>query len=732
MADALPPGVTLEQIDGGPSYYSSHGFTYAANAGWDDPSFFPIGVWYAHVLTQADADRWKDLGLNTVFALTDDTSLSLLRSNGIWAIIQTGHPASEIGSETVGLLTVDEPNSFQYVSDAIASTPNSLQDGRYWWFNNTWNFIEYGLRMTDSGQTVSGSVSLTTQVTTPNGTKRHIDIQSIDQYWFAGGKASNWTLAAGGILYDLGRNMTIDEAARGSHYGDMVDRLRALQTTYPAPIAAFIETGGAAFEDTSGAYYITPPEMNWAVWSSIIHGARQIIYYNHSHAGPAAVSIDNFAQPYFQTIQPGQSISIYDQAKATNALIEQLAPVINSPTALGYVTVNPAPTTFSGIETMAKYYNGEFYIFADTRFSGAATNINATLTINDPDATSVTVINENRTLSVSNEKFTDTFATGSTVHIYKVNVTVHLELPGSISINDVTISEGNSGTNVATFTVTRSGGTAAFDVNYATSNGTATVADGDYVAASNTLHFATNENAQTISVTINGDTKVEPNETFNVVLSNATNGATLSDSQGVGTITNDDAVAAVAGSVSINDVTISEGNSGTKVATFTVTRSGGTAAFDVNYATSDGTATVADGDYVAASNTLHFGANENTQTISVTINGDTKVEANETFNVVLSNATNGATISDGQGVGTITNDDSAGNATPNLWPMGASRLEVSADGRGAQLRMEFILLRPIFLARCIPAAIPSAWADIRDRMGFCPRVSPRQPDNTIR
>ena len=87
------------------------------------------------------------------------------------------------------------------------------------------------------------------------------------------------------------------------------------------------------------------------------------------------------------------------------------------------------------------------------------------------------------------------------------------------------------------------------------------------------------------------------------------------------------------GSVSINDVTISEGNSGTKAATFTVTRSGGTAAFDVNFATSDGTATVADSDYVAASNTLHFGANENTKTISVTINGDTTVEPNETFNV---------------------------------------------------------------------------------------------------
>src|SRR4029077_18279394 len=97
------------------------------------------------------------------------------------------------------------------------------------------------------------------------------------------------------------------------------------------------------------------------------------------------------------------------------------------------------------------------------------------------------------------------------------------------------------------------------------------------------------QTTQTITVAVAGDTKVEPNETFNLNLSNPTNGATISDGQGIGTITNDDG-AAIAGSVSINNVTISEGNSGTQVATFTVTRSGGTAAFDVNYTTSNGTA----------------------------------------------------------------------------------------------------------------------------------------------
>jgi Ca2+-binding RTX toxin-like protein len=116
-------------------------------------------------------------------------------------------------------------------------------------------------------------------------------------------------------------------------------------------------------------------------------------------------------------------------------------------------------------------------------------------------------------------------------------------------------------------------------------------------------------------------------------------------------------IAAPAGSLSINDVSISEGNGGTKVATFTVTRTGGTAAFDVNFATSNGSAAVADSDYVANAGTLHFGVSVNTQTISVTINGDIKVESSETFLVTLSGATNGATLGGSVGTGTITNDD---------------------------------------------------------------------------
>src|SRR5689334_15208258 len=73
-ASQLPAGVTLQAIDGGPTYYADNGFTYAALAGWDSPSFFPIGLWMAPLRNQSDANRWLDLGLNTAFAMTGDSN----------------------------------------------------------------------------------------------------------------------------------------------------------------------------------------------------------------------------------------------------------------------------------------------------------------------------------------------------------------------------------------------------------------------------------------------------------------------------------------------------------------------------------------------------------------------------------------------------------------------------------------------------------------------------------
>ncbi|MBI1929652.1 PD40 domain-containing protein [Candidatus Poribacteria bacterium] len=115
--------------------------------------------------------------------------------------------------------------------------------------------------------------------------------------------------------------------------------------------------------------------------------------------------------------------------------------------------------------------------------------------------------------------------------------------------------------------------------------------------------------------------------------------------------------------LSIDDVTVIEGNSGTVNATFTVTLSvASNEIVTVNYATADGTA-IADSDYVAASGLLTFDPGDTKKTLTVQVKGDTNLEGDETFFVNLSDATN-ATIVDGQGKGTITNDPTS---TPPLW-----------------------------------------------------------------
>jgi Calx-beta domain/FG-GAP-like repeat/RTX calcium-binding nonapeptide repeat (4 copies) len=233
--------------------------------------------------------------------------------------------------------------------------------------------------------------------------------------------------------------------------------------------------------------------------------------------------------------------------------------------------------------------------------------------------------------------------------------------PPSVSINNVSVVEGNNG-GIAheIFTVTRTGGSGAFNVNYTTADGSATTKDNDYQAQSGVLQFAQGELSKTISVAVVGDAKVEANETFDVNLSGATNGATITQAQGVGTIVNDDVAPPPPPSVSINNVSVVEGNNGGIAhEIFTVTRTGGEGAFDVNYTTADGTATTKDDDYQFQANTLHFAAGVDSETISVAVVGDSKVEANETFDVNLSGATNGATITQAQGVGTIVNDDVA-------------------------------------------------------------------------
>ena len=228
--------------------------------------------------------------------------------------------------------------------------------------------------------------------------------------------------------------------------------------------------------------------------------------------------------------------------------------------------------------------------------------------------------------------------------------------PDSLSIDDVMVTEGNSGTVAAVFTVTRSGNLdAVATVSYTTANGGA-LAGSDYVADSGTLTFGPGVATMTITILVNGDVTDEFDQGFYVNLS-APSGAVITDGQGFGSILDNDPEPTI---TITTKVSAKEGNNNhTTSFVFVVTLSAPSEKYvQVNFATANGTATTADGDYVHRSGTLYFAPGVTSQTISVQVKGDKRKESNETFFVNLSGASN-ATIAAAQAIGEILDDDTS-------------------------------------------------------------------------
>jgi hypothetical protein len=159
-------------------------------------------------------------------------------------------------------------------------------------------------------------------------------------------------------------------------------------------------------------------------------------------------------------------------------------------------------------------------------------------------------------------------------------------------------------------------------------------------------------------------------------LSNAV-GAPIGDTQGIGTIANDDA----APDLSVGNASVTEGNSGQRTLTFNVSLTGDTDLdATVDFATAGVTAT-AGTDYVDGSGTLTIPAGDGAATIAVTANGDTTFESDETLSVTLSDPTD-ALLVDGTAVGTIHDDDKA----PTVLTVGVARAPRSIAVTGVMER----------------------------------------------
>jgi hypothetical protein len=498
---ALPSGVTLQAIDGetmltsttmSHNYYGRNGFSVAASSAyngisWDDPAFFPILNDYA-TYNQSNikiGNVMKDLGINGSIRCNgsagDNTSIKNITAAGLFALQapHTGFIEGGTPNAATSGFNIDEPQSATDIQTPITNAGSALT-GRFMHVNFMgFNFIFNSL----GGQTLAQV--LANAYTNPNGGTYFVSMISADFYFFS---CSNDTAPAQlnnvAYLYGVTAPATFDQAARGSNYGDYLDAFRVIQRTL-APTATYIENVNTLLSD-AGTRAIMAKEWNWAVWSTIVHGARWLLFFG----GTAGNVGFNFNQMGFApSIISGEAISLYDQAKVTNALVTNVARILNSPFALGYATVTPLgyafptrvargdpsdPRNFSfgsnGIEIMAKSYqdgsftpssgplkgytvgNG-FYIFTCVRGSPSQTNIAANFTIANTGSSSVTVLND--------AMFYATLS-GSTLRVTEVGGGSKLRVGQTIYLNGTnfgTISAQTSGTtgSTGTYTLTGSG-----------------------------------------------------------------------------------------------------------------------------------------------------------------------------------------------------------------------------------------------------------------------------------
>jgi hypothetical protein len=365
--------------EGGSGYWS--GFARAVEAGWSDPGFFPIGVWFE---TAYNASAYKAMGFNTMVALAHDGADlgSIGRSTGMFFVPQQDEwTTAEVGANpyVVGWLASDECDMTcaDPVRDqqAVVDRLRARGDGRFVYSN-------YGKAALGTWWNPQNMPALTQMV----------DVASADLYF--------WTDP--NLPYEAPLSPFWPSGAvvrQSPAYGWTVDRMWSFQSsTDRQPTWAFVEDGHPAGE--ASAPTITPEQMEGAVWASVVRDARGIVIFNHSFGGSC------FSFHVLLDCNP----AMRDRVTAMNAKITSLAPVLNSPSYQW--------NAGSGVVTMLKKLDGSWYLFAMPTMTGGTGQ--RTLRFPHTITGTAQVLFENRTLTVTNSTLTDTFTNTNTIHIYKL------------------------------------------------------------------------------------------------------------------------------------------------------------------------------------------------------------------------------------------------------------------------------------------------------------------------
>ncbi len=394
VTSAPPPGVTYRAPDGGTDYFAR----FSGGTIPSSPSFFPLAVWFESVISQSDIDLDKGAGLNTYVVLTVNSDAALVASNGMYFFAHQGAWKAKLPFARAGWELDDEvdmiygaPSGFTHLSTILSSLPA----------DNKPRYANYG----------KGVMAWLDDVDATQFVNAYTHVTSADFYFWTDlniceEQEGGWFYKHLGIPgFSPPRALTTAECRAAWNYGYVIDRLRQLDgmaggtgPTQRRPMWGFVELGNPWSQNVPK---ITPAQVRAAVWHMLIAEARGIIYFNHTFGG-ACISQHILRDPCYATIRA--------EVTTINQRIVALAPVLNAAFADGYVT------TSSGVRVMTKYGpDGAFYVFA-----GSKQHASQTVTFTVAAGATVEVLFENRTLTITGGKFSDTFADGNAIHIYRI------------------------------------------------------------------------------------------------------------------------------------------------------------------------------------------------------------------------------------------------------------------------------------------------------------------------
>ncbi|MEV7663494.1 hypothetical protein, partial [Paenarthrobacter sp. NPDC089316] len=386
--------------DGGPSYWKK--FPKADAAGWDDPAFLPIVVWYGAPGSDAQLKYDKALGINTYAQGNPATPSAGITANGMFTLFSPSDAPANWANQVGTLLDDEVDGRFDTASGLahmreLAAQFDPAKTGRFTYSNWTSGILTYDRSMGFS----------TDYYNTAN-------VNSVDQYFYAvpqcdwGDNQLRWRTPAGQSPIVTANCRTASSYGKIISLQEEVNAARNVQ----APIWALptvVSTGGS----TGGYRQLTPEQTKAQVWASIIHEARGIVWFSQS---PDQQNInDCISGDAFADARLKATPCLKDQVAAAGAVnneIKALAPVINTQS---YVW-----NFGDGIDSMLKANDGSAYIFAmgkDGTTGSRTFTLPAGIT-----GTQVEVVGENRTIAVQNGAFTDSFANEYTHHVYKITI----------------------------------------------------------------------------------------------------------------------------------------------------------------------------------------------------------------------------------------------------------------------------------------------------------------------